>query len=118
MLGGLPRPVNESGGGCARGCLAQSDDLSNRRLERATVVPNGSYIFHHSPKLTDKDSILLADFANTTGDPVFDGTLRQGLSVQLGQRACVTSASSILRAYAYNRVHRRLIRLFLWGWLP
>jgi eukaryotic-like serine/threonine-protein kinase len=35
--------------------------------------------------LTDKDSIVLADFTNRTGDPVFDGTLRQGLSVQLEQ---------------------------------
>jgi eukaryotic-like serine/threonine-protein kinase len=35
--------------------------------------------------LTDKDTIVLADFANATGDPVFDGTLRQGLSVQLEQ---------------------------------
>jgi serine/threonine protein kinase len=41
-----------------------------------------------SPKvraLTDKDTIVLADFANTTGNAVFDGTLRQGLSVQLEQ---------------------------------
>ena len=35
--------------------------------------------------LTDKDTIVLADFTNTTGDAVFDGTLRQGLSVQLEQ---------------------------------
>jgi eukaryotic-like serine/threonine-protein kinase len=35
--------------------------------------------------LTDKDTIVLADFTNKTGDPVFDGTLRQGLSVQLEQ---------------------------------
>jgi eukaryotic-like serine/threonine-protein kinase len=35
--------------------------------------------------LTEKDTIVLADFANVTGDPVFDGTLRQGLSVQLEQ---------------------------------
>jgi eukaryotic-like serine/threonine-protein kinase len=35
--------------------------------------------------LTDKDTIVLADFANTTGDPVFDGTLRQGLAAQLQQ---------------------------------
>jgi tetratricopeptide (TPR) repeat protein len=35
--------------------------------------------------LTDKDTIVLADFANTTGDTVFDGALRQGLSVQLAQ---------------------------------
>jgi eukaryotic-like serine/threonine-protein kinase len=36
-------------------------------------------------KLTDKDVVVLSDFANTTGDPVFDGTLRQGLSSQLEQ---------------------------------
>jgi eukaryotic-like serine/threonine-protein kinase len=35
--------------------------------------------------LTDKDTIVLADFTNTTGDAVFDGTLRQGLEVQLEQ---------------------------------
>jgi eukaryotic-like serine/threonine-protein kinase len=35
--------------------------------------------------LTDKDTIVLADFANATGDPVFDGTLRQGLAIQLEQ---------------------------------
>ena len=35
--------------------------------------------------LTGKDTIVLADFRNTTGDPVFDGTLRQGLTVQLEQ---------------------------------
>jgi tetratricopeptide (TPR) repeat protein/tRNA A-37 threonylcarbamoyl transferase component Bud32 len=35
--------------------------------------------------LTEKDTIVLADFTNTTGDPVFDGTLRRGLAVQLEQ---------------------------------
>ena len=47
-----------------------------------------SALFVHSRKahaLTDKDTIVLADFTNTTGDAVFDGTLRQGLSVQLEQ---------------------------------
>ena len=36
-------------------------------------------------RLTEKDSIVIAEFTNTTGDPVFDGTLRQGLSAQLEQ---------------------------------
>ena len=36
-------------------------------------------------RLTEKDKIVLADFDNKTGDPVFDDTLKQGLSVQLGQ---------------------------------
>jgi len=35
--------------------------------------------------LTDKDTVLIADFVNTTGDEVFDGTLKQALAVQLGQ---------------------------------
>ena len=35
--------------------------------------------------LTEKDSIVVSDFVNTTGDPVFDDTLKQGLSVQLSQ---------------------------------
>jgi eukaryotic-like serine/threonine-protein kinase len=35
--------------------------------------------------LTEKDSILLADFVNTTNEPVFDGTLKQALTVQLEQ---------------------------------
>src|ERR1700730_1264774 len=45
----------------------------------------GYFYLHRTPKLTEKDTIVLADFTNTTGDPVFDGTLRQGLTVQLEQ---------------------------------
>jgi eukaryotic-like serine/threonine-protein kinase len=37
------------------------------------------------PAFTDKDTIVLADFTNTTGDNVFDGALKQALAVQLGQ---------------------------------
>lgn len=37
------------------------------------------------PGLTSADTVVLADFANSTGDPVFDDTLKQGLAVQLGQ---------------------------------
>src|SRR6266478_2415330 len=47
----------------------------------------GIYLWHAraSAKLTDKDSVVLADFTNTTGESVFDGALRQGLSAQLEQ---------------------------------
>jgi len=45
----------------------------------------GYFYLRRAPKLTDKDTIVLADFSNTTGDSVFDGTLRQGLAVQLEQ---------------------------------
>ena len=56
-------------------------------VSAALVVCVGGYLYLHRqpPKLTDKDTIILADFANTTGDPVFDGTLRRGLAVQLEQ---------------------------------
>jgi DNA-binding winged helix-turn-helix (wHTH) protein/predicted Zn-dependent protease len=40
---------------------------------------------HRSAALGMKDSVLVADFTNTTGDPVFDDTLRRGLIVQLEQ---------------------------------
>jgi tetratricopeptide (TPR) repeat protein len=42
------------------------------------------------PKLTARDTIVLADFDNKTGDPVFDDTLRQGLSVELQQSPFLT----------------------------
>jgi len=48
---------------------------------------------HGKPKLTDKDTIVLADFTNTTGDPVFDDTLRQGLAVQLEQSPFLSRVS-------------------------
>jgi hypothetical protein len=50
------------------------------------VLAGAAYFyFHRAPKLTDKDTIVLADFVNTTNDPIFDGTLRQGLAIQLEQ---------------------------------
>ncbi len=54
-----------------------------------------------APKLTEKDTIVLADFTNTTGDPVFDGTLRQGLSAQLEQ-------SPFLRLISDQRIAQTL----------
>ena len=62
----------------------------------------GVYAFlHRAPKLTDKDTIVLADFTNTTGDAIFDGTLRQGLAVQLDQ-------SPFLSLVSEDRVHQTL----------
>jgi eukaryotic-like serine/threonine-protein kinase len=51
------------------------------------LVATGALLFstRRAHALTEKDTIVLADFANATGDPVFDGTLRQGLSAQLEQ---------------------------------
>jgi len=45
-----------------------------------------SYFFlHRTAKLTPRDTVVVADFRNSTGDPVFDGALQQGLAAQLGQ---------------------------------
>ena len=52
----------------------------------AAVVAGVFYFRSRSAApLTEKDTIVLADFDNTTGDPVFDGALKQALAVQLGQ---------------------------------
>ncbi len=49
------------------------------------LVAVGYGFYPRQATLTDKDSIVLAEFTNTTGDAVFDGTLRHGLAVQLQQ---------------------------------
>ena len=51
------------------------------------------FYLHRAPKLTAKDTVVLADFENKTGDPVFDQTLRQGLAVQLEQSPFLRLAS-------------------------
>jgi eukaryotic-like serine/threonine-protein kinase len=48
---------------------------------------------HRAPKLTAKDTVVLADFENRTGDPIFDQTLRQGLEVELEQSPFLTLVS-------------------------
>jgi serine/threonine protein kinase/tetratricopeptide (TPR) repeat protein len=51
-----------------------------------TLAAVGGYFYsHRKPTLTEKDTIVLADFSNKTGDPVFDDTLKQGLTVALRQ---------------------------------
>jgi eukaryotic-like serine/threonine-protein kinase len=54
-----------------------------------------------SAKLTEKDTIVLADFANSTGDAVFDDTLKQALAVNLGQ-------SPFLNIVSEDKVHNTL----------
>jgi eukaryotic-like serine/threonine-protein kinase len=74
--------------------VTQSPSISSARRQPwkagaalLLIAAAGAVLFfgRHAPKLTEKDTIVLANFTNTTGDPVFDGTLRQGLSAQLEQ---------------------------------
>ena len=60
------------------------------------------FYLQDAPALTDQDTIVLADFTNTTGDPVFDDTLRQGLAVQLQQ-------SPFLSLISDERIRRTLL---------
>jgi eukaryotic-like serine/threonine-protein kinase len=66
------------------------------------VLLGASALYYHSRQgktLTDKDTIVLADFANTTGDSVFDGTLRQGLASHLQQTPFITLVSDSIIAH-------------------
>ncbi len=50
------------------------------------VTASAVYLYNRNEAmLTERDTVLLTDFANSTGEPVFDGTLKQALAVQLGQ---------------------------------
>jgi DNA-binding winged helix-turn-helix (wHTH) protein/Tfp pilus assembly protein PilF len=48
-------------------------------------LAGGYFYFRRAPRLTDKDTIVLADFTNTTGDAIFDDTLKTALNVSLRQ---------------------------------
>jgi eukaryotic-like serine/threonine-protein kinase len=66
-------------------------------MSMVALLAAGGFVFHYvarrkapvaghpSAPLTQADTVVLADFANSTGDPAFDGTLKQGLAVQLAQ---------------------------------
>jgi DNA-binding winged helix-turn-helix (wHTH) protein/tetratricopeptide (TPR) repeat protein len=87
---------------------AKADDTPGLRLPKAVVpstvakshragttlaatcalvlVALASFLYlHRPPKLTERDTVVLADFDNSTGDPVFDGALKQALTVELAQ---------------------------------
>jgi eukaryotic-like serine/threonine-protein kinase len=60
--------------------------LATLAVAAALALSVGGYFyFHRAPKLTDKDTIVLADFANSTGDAIFDDTLKTALNVSLRQ---------------------------------
>jgi eukaryotic-like serine/threonine-protein kinase len=66
------------------------------------VIVGGLYLRHNrAPQLTDKDQLILADFTNQTGDPVFDSTLKEALAIQLEQ-------SPMLQLVADAELHNNL----------
>jgi len=68
----------------------------------ALVAAGIGFVFaRRGHALTEKDSILIADFVNTTADPVFDGTLKKALAVDLGQ-------SPYLNVFPDQKIHQTL----------
>jgi serine/threonine protein kinase/tetratricopeptide (TPR) repeat protein len=115
-----PTPVSRSASGSASAIAASSSSgamkvaevpVEGRRLWKVLVpavvvvvglIAGGVYVRSHAAKpLTDRDTIVLADFANSTGDPVFDDTLKQALTVALNQ-------SPFLNVLAENKVAETL----------
>jgi serine/threonine protein kinase/tetratricopeptide (TPR) repeat protein len=87
--------VNTSQSSAATGTPAQVPLAEKRNRWKIAVPALGVvvalitvglyYRTHRASPLTDKDTIVLADFTNSTGDPVFDDTLKTALSVSLNQ---------------------------------
>ncbi len=67
----------------------------------AVLAVSAFFYFRRAQALTERDSILLSDFVNTTGDAVFDQTLKQALAVQLEQ-------SPFLNIFPDTRVRQTL----------
>ena len=83
------------------GIAKRSKAIASAAAAVLVAIAAGYFYLHRTPKLTDKDTIILAEFTNTTGDPVFDGTLRQGLAVALAQ-------SPFLSLVSDERIQRAL----------
>jgi eukaryotic-like serine/threonine-protein kinase len=106
----LTRSPNEPGARRPSGAGSIATAIKRHKKEAisiaalATVAVAASLLFlhfHSARALTEKDTILLTDFVNTTGDSVFDGTLKQALAVQLGQ-------SPFLNIFSDDRVRGAL----------
>jgi eukaryotic-like serine/threonine-protein kinase len=91
-----PQPVpvasSSSGSGSSPGVISEPKNIGKMVLPAAVaiviaLVAIGLYYRFHSgaSKLTDKDTIVLADFDNKTGDSAFDDTLKQALAAELAQ---------------------------------
>jgi serine/threonine protein kinase/tetratricopeptide (TPR) repeat protein len=73
------------------GTRVQTPERKRRAIAAFAVLAlivlaiGGYFFFHRGPKLTEKDTIVISDFANSTGDAAFDDTLKQALTTELGQ---------------------------------
>jgi eukaryotic-like serine/threonine-protein kinase len=100
---GRRKPASGSAVAATELAAARSAKLPLLAIVAIVLLAGGLYFWHSraSAKLTEKDTIVLADFANTTGDSVFDETLKQALAVHLGQ-------SPFLNIVSDDKVHQTL----------
>jgi eukaryotic-like serine/threonine-protein kinase len=72
----------------------------------ALAAAAGYWVLHPRQKLTGQNTIILSEFENKTGDPVFDQLLRQGLAIQLEQSPFLALASDRSIQQALNLMSR------------
>ena len=96
----ITRPT--SNGRVAVGAIKRHKLGASLTLAVIVVTAVSAYFyFQRQPVLTDKDTILLADFINKTGDDVFDDSLKQALAIQLEQ-------SPFLNIFPEDRIRETL----------
>src|ERR1700733_3875224 len=87
---GAAEPQLRSGSRMGSRIMSVWKPLAVTALALMALVAGGLYLlsaahFAKAVSLTDRDSVLLADFVNKTGDPVFDDALKQALAIELNQ---------------------------------
>jgi tetratricopeptide (TPR) repeat protein len=96
--GVVPAPVPAS---ASKAGMSRAKALTGAAVALAMVAAVIAFLHFHRPAMTERDSILLTDFVNTTGDPVFDGTLKKAVAVELEQ-------SPFLNVFPEQRVQETL----------
>jgi tetratricopeptide (TPR) repeat protein/predicted Ser/Thr protein kinase len=103
--GGIPAVVTEAApSGSSRiraAAVSHWKGISAAAAVLIIAVAGWLYYSKHAQALTEKDFIVLSEFTNTTGDVVFDGTLKQALAVKLGE-------SPFLNVFPDSRVRETL----------
>jgi tetratricopeptide (TPR) repeat protein len=102
--GGIPAATAVAPSGSSRIRAAAASHWKGIGAAAAVLVlavAGWLYYSKHAQALTEKDFIVLSEFTNTTGDTMFDGTLKQALAVKLGE-------SPFLNVFPESRVHETL----------
>ena len=100
------RPIESESGKAGRGSRRKWPTAATALIAVAAIAGGLYWRAHRPPKLTDKDTIVLTDFVNHTGDPVFDDSLKQALSDQLAQSPFLNILSNRRVRAALKEINR------------